>query len=156
MKEKFFLKREILSSRFLYSIFKWISLNYIANSEWIKISHSSSFSSLPLSSSSFFRFIVIINRFITHTFIKIVKRHARLKKRFVRENQAPFVKKNWERRYIVQVGYEIIFVKTPTKRMKRSTKCKKTNVCPLERKVLRNILRIFPKMVFQTKFFVAW
>ena len=40
--------------------------------------------------------------------------------------------------------------------MKKSTKYKKTNVCLLERKVLRNILRIFLKMVlFQIKFFVA-
>ena len=40
--------------------------------------------------------------------------------------------------------------------MKRSTKYEETNVRLLERKVLRNILKKFPKMVlFQIKFFGA-
>ena len=40
--------------------------------------------------------------------------------------------------------------------MKRSTKYEETNVRVLERKVLRNIFKKFPKMVlFQIKFFGA-
>ena len=40
--------------------------------------------------------------------------------------------------------------------MKRSAKYKEINKCLLERKVLRNILRIFPKMVlFRIKIFEA-
>ena len=45
--------------------------------------------------------------------------------------------RNLERPYILQVGKETIFVKTPPKRMKRSTKYKEINVCLLKRKVLR-------------------
>ena len=42
----------------------------------------------------------------------------------------------------------ICFPSLAPKRMKRRTKYYEINVCLLERKVLRNILRVFPKMVF--------
>ena len=73
-------------------------------------------------------------RFITDTFIKIVERHAPLKKGSVRGNQAPFMNKELRKAIYNRSRLKTIFVKAPLKRMKRSTKYKEINVCLLEKK----------------------
>ena len=45
----------------------------------------------------------------------------------------------WERKYVLDIGYELIFVKIPPKRMKKSPKYNEINVYHLEGKILRNI-----------------
>ena len=87
--------------------------------------------------------------------IKIVERHAPLKKRFVRGNQSPFMNKELREAIYTRIRLRNNFWKTPhtlplplpsplpLKRMKRSTKYKEINVCLLERKILRKIILLW-------------
>ena len=67
-------------------------------------------------------------RLITDTFNKIVERHAPLKKRFFRGNQAPFMNKELRKAIYTRSRLRNIFLKAPRKKMKRSTKYKGINV----------------------------
>ena len=84
-------------------------------------------------------------RSITDTFIKVVERHAPLEKRFVRGNQVPFMNKELKKAIYARSRLRNNFCKSPTNKNEKSTKYNKTNVCFLEGKVLRNILRTFRK-----------
>ena len=67
-------------------------------------------------------------RLITDTFNKIVERHAPLKKRFFRGNQAPFMNKELRKAIYTRSRLRNIFLKAPRKKIKRSTKYKGINV----------------------------
>ena len=54
-------------------------------------------------------------RFITDTFIKIVERHAPLKKRLVRGNQAPFMNKELRKTIYTRSRLRNNFCKNPIK-----------------------------------------
>ena len=42
--------------------------------------------------------------FLTETFMEIFEKHVPLKKKFIRGNQAPFMKKkNWKRQFAIEV-----------------------------------------------------
>ena len=92
------------------------------------------------------------NHFIADTFIKVVKYHAPLKKRC----QAPFMNKELKKAIYTRSRLRNNFCKNPTKENEKSAKHNETNVCLLVRKKLRNILRIFSKiMLLQIKLFGA-
>ena len=73
-------------------------------------------------------------RFIIDIFIKIVERHAPLKKRFVKGNQAPFMNKKLRKAIYTRSRLRNNFCKNPPKKMKRSTKYKEINMCLLKKK----------------------
>ena len=78
------------------------------------------------------------------------------KKKICPSKSSPFSEQGTEKGDIDQKQVRYNFCKNPPKRMKRSAKYKEINKCLLEIKVLRNILRIFPKMVlFRIKIFEA-
>ena len=69
--------------------------------------------------------------FLTNTFINIANNHAPLRKKFIRENQAPFMTRNLRKKFIPEVDLEINFVKILLKKIKNYIKYKETNVLPL-------------------------
>ena len=69
--------------------------------------------------------------FLTNIFINIVNNHAPLKKKFVSENQTPFMTRNLRKEIYTRSRFRINFVKILLKKMKNFIKNKETNVLPL-------------------------
>ena len=83
-------------------------------------------------------------RLIIDTFIKVVERHAPLKNRFVRGDRAPFTNKGLRKATYTRsrLGNNICW--KPTKENKKKYEIQQNIwVSSYEKKVLRNILRIF-------------
>ena len=87
-------------------------------------------------------------RLIIDTFIKIVERHAPLKNRFVRGDRAPFTNKGLRKATYTRsrLGNNICW--KPTKENEKKYEIQQNIwVSSYEKKVLRNILRIFREIV---------
>ena len=92
--------------------------------------------------------------FITDAFIKIFEPHAPLEKRFFRENQAPVMKKELRKAVYTRSRLRNNFSKNPTKKNEPQHKIQQNKCASFRNKVLRIILRIFPKLaLLQINFF---
>ena len=79
---------------------------------------------------------------LTNVFSNIVHIHAPLKKKILRDNNAPFINKGYGRQFILRVGSEIGTLKTPPKRMKCPIKNNEIGVFRSKKSLSHNI---FPR-----------
>ena len=75
--------------------------------------------------------------FLTNTFINIANNHAPLKKKFIRENQAPFMTRNLRKKIYTRSGFRNKFCKNPTKENKKLYKVQRNKCVGLRRKYIK-------------------
>ena len=92
-------------------------------------------------------------RFITDTFINIVKGHAPLKKKFFCGNQTPFINKELKKAIYTRSRLRNIFCKNPTKKNEKKYKIQRNKRAFLGK---RSVNKYFKKMeLFQIKIYGA-
>ena len=69
--------------------------------------------------------------FLTNTFINTANKHVPLKKKFIRENQAPSITRNFRKEIYTTSRFRNKYCESLLKKMKNSIKNRKTNVLPL-------------------------
>ena len=75
--------------------------------------------------------------FLTNTFINIVNKHAPLKKKFIRGNQAPFMTRNLREEIYTRSRFRNKFCKNPTKENEKLYKKQRNKCVTLRRKCIK-------------------
>ena len=79
--------------------------------------------------------------FLTYTFINIVNNYALLKKKFIRENQAPFLTRNLRKKIYTRSRFRNKFCKNATKENEKLYKKQRNKCVTLRRKCIKEYFR---------------
>ena len=92
--------------------------------------------------------------FLVNTFIDIVNKHAPLKKKFIRGNQAPFMTRNLKKEIYTRSRFRNKFCKSTTKENEKLYKKQRNKCVPLRMKCIKEYFHnITDNNIVTNKFF---